>query len=626
MKEGVNQGCPLSSTLAALVLNEILFPLTAKLKARAQQRLRSGNFGDDGSGGETNPLGYIDDCGAAVYVADVLFFLEEFDRLGKPSGCHLNFDKTRIMTSTNGSSSIPSIRRKYGKAIADSVEKALDTFSISSSIVDGKLVSTRDEVTTGLRILGQPLGSTTFSHSFFIDRLKANLEDSTKLTNNVPDPHTALRLFSQCTLHKLPHLLGSEVMYCFSETNYERWNDWVGPLSVGIDSMVNSFLARLTCRTSIPQDSLMIAYMTIAQGGLGLMDASTRAIPDFVLTMSQAIRHAEEGFSFGSHTTPYRLPTTLTNLFNGTLNPTSIFLKHFYRLLPDITRVGAPQQCPDPIDYFVKNGSFNSARDRLKQEASRLRHSSLLTIARPDLQKILSEILIASSSYPIIGMCRSNPQNRRAPDLFIINLKMKLHLELYDPKLCPKCLCGKTINVFGMHTFSCVRVSKKACNDRIVFTTAPFLRDILLTAGIIAKGSVMYIEPKHTVADLPGLRPFDSSFRPVPSLKRISIPPIPFTEVGFDYTITSPKGHLSPSKINAASIKRSATAAAHLIEKEKKKLARDGLCDPYNYTSFTGEQIIHDMLKTNRVLIPVAISPYGRWGPMFHKFLFGTMS
>ena len=134
------------------------------------------------------------------------------------------------------------------------------------------------------------------------------------------------------------------------------------------------------------------------------------------------------------------------------------------------------------------------------------------------------------------------------------------------------------------------------------------------------------IKPKNTVADLPGLRPFDSSFRPVPSLKRTTILPIPFTEVGFDYTITSPKGYLSPSKINAASLKRSATAAAHLIEKYKKKLAWDGYCDPYNHTSFTGEKINDDMLKTNRIFIPVAISLYGHWGPMFHKFLSGTMS
>ena len=51
-----------------MVLNEILVPLTAKLKARAQQRIRSGNLGDDGNGRETNPLAYINNCGEAVYV------------------------------------------------------------------------------------------------------------------------------------------------------------------------------------------------------------------------------------------------------------------------------------------------------------------------------------------------------------------------------------------------------------------------------------------------------------------------------------------------------------------------------------------------------------------------------
>ena len=127
----------------------------------------------------------------------------------------------------------------------------------------------------------------------------------------------------------------------------------------------------------------------------------------------------------------------------------------------------------------------------------------------------------------------------------------------------------------------------------------------------------MYIKPRNIVADLQGLRPFDSSFRPILSLRCTTIPPIPFIEVGFDYTIMPPKGHLSPSKINAASLKRSATANAYVTEKEKKKLAQDGHCDPYNHTSFTGEQIDNDLLKTNMVFIPVAISPYGCWGPCF---------
>ena len=139
-----------------------------------------------GNGGETKPLAYIDNNGAAVYVEDVLFFLEKFNRLGRPIGCHINFDKTHIITSNNGTSP------KYGTVVADSIELALDTFFIFTYIVDGMPPSTQ----------------------------------------NVPSPHTALCHFAQYTLHKLPHLLSSKVMYCLSETKYEWWNDWVGSLLV----------------------------------------------------------------------------------------------------------------------------------------------------------------------------------------------------------------------------------------------------------------------------------------------------------------------------------------------------------------------------------------------------------
>ena len=63
MEEGVNQGCPLSATLAALVLNEILAPLTAKLKARAHIRYCQNIGYDDEFGGESHPMGHIDDVG-----------------------------------------------------------------------------------------------------------------------------------------------------------------------------------------------------------------------------------------------------------------------------------------------------------------------------------------------------------------------------------------------------------------------------------------------------------------------------------------------------------------------------------------------------------------------------------
>ena len=81
-------------------------------------------------------------------------------------------------------------------------------------------------VTDGVRLLGQPLGSLTYAQGFYAKKIKENEQDAAKLLLVVSDKHTALRLLAQCTLHKLPHLLGSVVMYCFQETAYERWNEW----------------------------------------------------------------------------------------------------------------------------------------------------------------------------------------------------------------------------------------------------------------------------------------------------------------------------------------------------------------------------------------------------------------
>jgi hypothetical protein len=81
--------------------------------------------------------------------------------------------------------------------------------------------------------------------------LEENLSDTSKLFSVISDHHIALRLFTQCTLHKLPHLLGLEVLYCFSESSYHSWNEWIGPLSVGIDQMVEASHAKLNQRSSL---------------------------------------------------------------------------------------------------------------------------------------------------------------------------------------------------------------------------------------------------------------------------------------------------------------------------------------------------------------------------------------
>ena len=90
MEEGVSQGCPLSPIFASLVVACLLKPLDKLLRARATHRLKNGNPGDDGAGGITHLLGFVDDVSACVFLADLKFLCDHFNTLGKPLGCFIN--------------------------------------------------------------------------------------------------------------------------------------------------------------------------------------------------------------------------------------------------------------------------------------------------------------------------------------------------------------------------------------------------------------------------------------------------------------------------------------------------------------------------------------------------------
>ncbi len=57
---------------------------------------------------------------------------------------------------------------------------------------------------------------------------------------------------------------------------------------------------------------------------------------------------------------------------------------------------------------------------------------------------------------------------------------------------------------------------------------------------------------------------------------------------------------------------------------KNKKLNRGNKRDPTTGTTIPGDTIIGDILHNNTTLIPFAIDPFGRLGPILHHFLFGT--
>ena len=72
--EGFAQGCPVSLLFAAIVLNSILRKIQPMLEARAKERLRNNDAGEDSQSTLGLIMAYVDDVNILLHHEDVEFF------------------------------------------------------------------------------------------------------------------------------------------------------------------------------------------------------------------------------------------------------------------------------------------------------------------------------------------------------------------------------------------------------------------------------------------------------------------------------------------------------------------------------------------------------------------------
>ena len=109
--EDFSQGCPLMPILAAIVLADILSQLEKLLKQCSDILKVRGNLLDDGQGGVTLIISYVDDANFLVTLEDVLYLLGNFRLLATPLGVIMNKEKARILTITRGSFTPPQLQQ-----------------------------------------------------------------------------------------------------------------------------------------------------------------------------------------------------------------------------------------------------------------------------------------------------------------------------------------------------------------------------------------------------------------------------------------------------------------------------------------------------------------------------------
>jgi hypothetical protein len=426
MKEGVTHGCPLSPLFVSFMVARLLEPINALLRTGAAERLASGN---------PNLLSYVDDISTCIYLPDLEFFCNTIKTNGAALGCFVNMTKTRILTSCNGTSPLPLIspsNLELGLSIANTIA----TFSTTPYPTDTTVPAIPVELTHGFCLLGHPVGSATFVNEFFTKCISIVKKCIVSLNDSISDQQTKLRLFSQCIIQKIPHLLSSDVLYHLPTDNPNTpWEEWNGPLTNATDEILQSFLQTLLNVQHLPNYATLISQLGISAGGLGLLCPRLRAAPDFVLTMTSVCRRATLGFHLHKDRRPHILHPSLSALFTITSIISSLILQPLHCLLPHIASVGCSPATPQStcIQAFLTSLSPNSACHRIKAYCTTYLNNAIhheFCTHAPEHLHLLPSILSPRTSHLLIALCRSNPSNRLPPWIFDICIKRKLRLPI----------------------------------------------------------------------------------------------------------------------------------------------------------------------------------------------------
>ena len=291
MSEGFSQGCPASPVFAAIVLHVILSEIYPELEKRAAQRKALGDDGDDGLGGLAILMAYVDDVNAMLYHDDVEFFFQQFQALADPLNAILNTDKTRILTTTIGTSLVDKMMKSTSLNTmmkGQILHRTIAKYSMTQ--VDGMSVPV--EVQDSLRILSAPVGSREFCQSFIFKAIQKAEDDANKLLNGLEDLQTIVQLYSVCTAQKVTHLFGVDVYNTPIDKLPRCYYLWESQLTQAFSAMTEKVLANVTNKHCIPVYSQVMTGMSVNEGDLGIQNPRNNAITSYMTTTKQCLQYA----------------------------------------------------------------------------------------------------------------------------------------------------------------------------------------------------------------------------------------------------------------------------------------------------------------------------------------------
>jgi hypothetical protein len=252
--EGFTQGCPLSGAFADIVLTNVLQPINQQLHTRVTTRTPH----------EIPPttLSYHDNTSIVIPYQDITWFLDTFQQLGNPLGIQLNLSKTQLLTSTT--SHPPNLHPNDQPCLHNII------LQLGSHI----------EHHDGLRLLGQPVGSSSYAMTFLhnqVTQLRHTI--TTQLLYRIRDLQTQFAILKHCAIPSVVHLLATHLYHHFNAEMSSHTFHWNSSLTLNIRIAIHHAIATITQQKSLPLHATPIIHLPATLGGLRIRDPITATNP-----------------------------------------------------------------------------------------------------------------------------------------------------------------------------------------------------------------------------------------------------------------------------------------------------------------------------------------------------------
>ena len=601
-QEGFAQGCPLSGLLAALVLIQVLRPINRALKARATRR-KNTNQGpnDDGKGSVAATKSIVDDTGVCLTYVDLPWFLKEFQRLGKPLGIALNLLKTIIITSITGTSPLPFLSPRDRNALVEAL-----------SMLDS------DEVTTGARLLGVPIGSTTFANTFLQQKANTYHRDLQRIRQRLSDAQTKSCLLRYGASPSLAHLLFADVYHNTDLTNPSP-NYWHSTFSKLTTEHTHTFVNHLAAADQLSPFSQQLLCLPVSQGGVGHRNYNLAAIPSFITPVLRSIQLCNRP------TDQPRPPTFHRDLFTSWHSPTntsrlfSIFQHHTTALLPLFPHPKNSSP-PSSLQQIIDTPTAGLQRHLYHQNCSAHAVPRIITTCPVEHQHTLPALLNPLSSLPLHSLSRQQADCRLPNDVFQLMLQRKLRLPIIPHHLLSiSCKCGKPVDPYGDHFFHCRNYHKAATHNAIRNCLFSLLKTIAPLAQACRCPQDVLLEPPNLVPSFSATnsRPADVAIHLIPN--HFASLPAHHTTLCLDVTITPSPTPESISRCSRQPLLGEldpSNPAIKLAHSVHHKASRDKFC--------SSQQRIKAINDHHLVLLPFTVDHLGGLGYFAHQLLFSN--